>query len=88
MRHYYNEDDAAAGVDPRYFRFDVAWINTKLAKHGTQIKFRDLAGIYEVWEVWGTLPKDEVELRERTFKNQRETSDVDRNPKRGKVSDG
>ncbi len=64
------------GVTAEYFRFDVAWINSKLAKHGTRIKFRDLPGIYEVWEVWGTRPREEVELMERSFKNQRSVSDV------------
>ena len=63
---------------------DVAWIQTKLAKKGTLIKFRDLPGTFRVTEVWGTLPKEEVELRERSFKHQRSQSDVERDPNRGK----
>ena len=63
---------------------DVAWIDTDLAKKGTVIKFRDLEGLYEVVEVWSTKPKQEVEAFERIYLHQREASDTERNPNRGR----
>ena len=63
---------------------DVAWIESKLAKVGLKIRFRDLEGIYEVAEVWGTKPKKEVEEFERIYLHQRKASDRKRDPNRGK----
>lgn len=57
-------------------RVDVAWIQTKLAKLGIVLKFRDLEGTYEVTEIYSTKPKDEIEAFERCYLNQRSVSDA------------
>jgi len=62
---------------------DVAWIETGLAKKGNRLTFRDLPGIYEVLEVWGTRLKKEVEDLERLYLEQRKASDIKRDPGRG-----
>ena len=55
---------------------DVAWIDTKLAKRGLKIKFRDLEGIYEVTKVFVTKRKQDVEAFERVYVFQRIASDI------------
>ena len=62
---------------------DVAWIETKLAKVGLVLKFRDLEGTYEVVEVWSTKPRQDVEAFERCHLHQRSVSDAPRDAGRG-----
>ena len=55
---------------------DVAWVETKLAKVGNVIRFRDLEGTFKVLEVWGTRNEDYVKACERDYLNQRKVSDI------------
>ena len=54
----------------------IAWIPAKLARKGKVVTLKTYEGDWEVVEVWGSRPTDDVVAHERDYLKQRAASDI------------
>lgn len=54
----------------------VAWIPAKHARKGKIVTLKTEGGQWEVMEVWGSRPTDDVVSHERDYLKQRAASDI------------